>query len=505
MNEAPEDHVTPRGPWPAHWPGIRSLRARLLAGLALIALPLLIALVVAAVQLRDLADTSERLVLDGVRSTRLTQELATQSAALERSLRVYQILEQPGLRDTWRLQDERLQATIRSLADLMPDGPAQDSLQALEHLRSAAARQVLVAHGGQPDFAAALDSLGGLPAAAAEVSRHNNVQIDAAVGALQARTAGVQRFMFWGTTLLLPLTVVAIIGFSLSLGRPLRQIDRAIDELGRGALTRPIRVDGPVDLQRLGRQLEWLRQRLQELTQERNRFLRHMSHELKTPLANIREGTELMMDGALGVLDAGQREVIGILRDNGIRLQRLIENLLSYSAWQNSGVAIETSRFRLRPLIRQVIESQQLTLLAQRIRLDVQVEDLVVQADRGKLRLILDNLLSNAIKYSPRAGDILVRAHVDGSQLLLEVGDSGPGIPPAERAQVFEAFYTGKAAHGHVKGTGIGLSVVLEFVNLHGGRVEIVDGECAGAHFRIRLPMPDVSQAGIEEANRDAA
>src|SRR6185436_8779067 len=97
----------------------------------------------------------------------------------------------------------------------------------------------------------------------------------------------------------------AILLFSLRVVRPLRQIDRAINELGSGTLQAQIQVRGPADIERLGRQLEWLRLRLLELAQERNRFLRHMSHELKTPLANIREGTELLMDGAVGELGTG--------------------------------------------------------------------------------------------------------------------------------------------------------------------------------------------------------
>jgi two-component system sensor histidine kinase GlrK len=229
--------------------------------------------------------------------------------------------------------------------------------------------------------------------------------------------------------------------------------------------------------------------RLIELAQERNRFLRHMSHELKTPLANIREGTELLMDGAVGELQSAQREVTGILRDNGLRLQRMIENLLSYSAWQTSSLGLEISEFRLRPLVKQIIENQQLALLSQRVRLDVNVEDLIVAADRGKVRLMLENLLSNAIKYTPRAGTIHIRARSSEDSLLLEVGDSGPGISPEERRHVFEAFYTGKAPAGHIKGTGIGLSVVMEFVSAHGGQIEIVDGEWPGAHFRIRMPL----------------
>jgi two-component system sensor histidine kinase GlrK len=140
-------------------------------------------------------------------------------------------------------------------------------------------------------------------------------------------------------------------------------------------------------------------------------------------------------------------------------------------------------------MVKQVLENQQLTLVSQRVRLDVQIEDLTLYADRGKLRLILENLLSNATKYSPRGGTIVVRARAAGPELVLEVADSGAGIPLAERARVFEAFHTGRAPGGHVRGTGIGLSVVHEFVQVHRGTIEIVDGEFRGAHFRIRMPL----------------
>ncbi len=256
---------------------------------------------------------------------------------------------------------------------------------------------------------------------------------------------------------------------------------------------------GPHDLERLGRQLEWLRQRLLELAQERNRFLRHMSHELKTPLANIREGTELLMDGAVGELDSSQREVAGILRENGIKLQRMIENLLSFSAWQTSSVGLETSEFRLRPVVKQVLENQQLTLLSQRVRLDVQVEDVTLVADRGKIRLILENLVSNAVKYSPKGGTIhLQGAHSHGAQLVLDVADSGPGIPTEDREHVFEAFYTGRAAKSTaVKGTGIGLSVVLEFVAAHGGTVQIIDGEYPGRALPHHACRSTLARGGV--------
>jgi two-component system sensor histidine kinase GlrK len=266
--------------------------------------------------------------------------------------------------------------------------------------------------------------------------------------------------------------------------------------------SRAVLVQGPSDLQRLGRQLEWLRVRLLDLATEKNRFLRHISHELKTPLANIREGTELMIEGAVGPLDVNQREVVTILRENGIKLQRMIENLLSFSAWQAKSVGLELSEFELQPLVRSVVEAQTLTLAAHRIQLDVKVQEVEVTADRSKLRLILDNLLSNAVKFTPDGGTIYIHGLTYRGQLVLDVADTGPGIPAEDRERVFEAFYTGKGRQGgHVRGTGIGLSVVMEFVQAHGGTIELVDGVPRGAHFRLRLPVRETGRASPETAD----
>jgi len=213
------------------------------------------------------------------------------------------------------------------------------------------------------------------------ITAQANAQVDSEVAALEEQTLESRRRLLWQSGLLVPLTIVLIFALTFAVGRPLRQLDRAISELGEGTFSNQIAVSGPHDLERLGGQLEWLRQRLLDLAHERNRFLRHMSHELKTPLANIREGTELLMDGAVGELDSSQREVAGILRDNGIKLQRMIENLLSFSAWQTSSVGLEPTEFRLRPVVKQVLENQQLTLLSQRVRLDVKVADITLVAD----------------------------------------------------------------------------------------------------------------------------
>ena len=473
------------------WARPKSLSGLMLVGLGLMAVPLLAAILTALLQMRILADTGQRIIVEGVTAARASQALFAQIASLERTARLFNVLNDAKLLDLYRSEDERLTSTREQLSS-HARADTRTTLDELGRLQ-ASTRFVVLSTPASTSARATADlseRFTQLSVLIEQVAQQSNAEVDTEVAALEAQTLRARQQLLWESALLVPLALVAVLVLTLGVGRPLRQLDRAISELGQGSFTNAIAVSGPHDLERLGRQLEWLRQRLLELAHERNRFLRHMSHELKTPLANIREGTELLMDGAVGELDSSQREVTAILRENGIKLQRMIENLLSFSAWQTSSVGLEATEFRLRPLVKQVLENQQLTLLSQRVRLDVRVEDITLVADRGKIRLILENLVSNAIKYSPRGGAISVRARAAGAQLILDVADSGPGIPREDRAHIFDAFYTGRAARSTaVKGTGIGLSVVLEFVSAHNGTVEIVDGEFPGAHFRITMPI----------------
>jgi two-component system sensor histidine kinase GlrK len=462
----------------------------MLIGFTIVAAPLLFAIMNAALQMNRLSARSEQLVVHGVRATRNNQRMFEEIGALERTARLYQIVGSADLLDVYARIHGRLISTVNELLALPLDAQTRDGARALENEAERLHEEL---RQDSPNSARMAELVGGFPQLsdmASQVSNRVSAQIDSELSNLQSATQGAQRNLFWETLLLVPLTLAVVGVFTYLFGRPIRAIDRAISELGRGTFSRPIAIRGPADLERLATQLEWLRGRLLDLAQEKNRFLRHMSHELKTPLANIREGTELLMDGAVGELQSSQREVTAILRENGMKLQRLIENLLSFSAWQAKSVGLEISEFKLRPLIKGVLENQQLTLVAQRVRLDVHVEDLTTLADRGKVRLILDNLLSNAVKFTPRGGTIAIHARGEREQLVLDVMDSGPGIPPEERNRIFEAFYQGKTPQGgHVKGTGIGLSVVTEFVNAHNGSIEILEATAGGAHFRVRLPM----------------
>jgi two-component system, NtrC family, sensor histidine kinase GlrK len=483
-------------------PRPKSLSGLMVIGFTIVAAPLLFAIVNAAVQMNRLSNRSEQLVVRGMQGTQYSQSLFVEIAALERTARLYQILPNNDLLEVYARNHQRLEGTLDELLTLPLDAKAQADARAVKSEAERHWQELKTIPPNSPRMADLVSAYPQMSDLASKISNRVNGQIDHELTALQSAAQLAQQNLFWQTLLLVPMTLLVVGVFTYLFGRPIRAIDRSISELGRGTFSRPIAIRGPADLERLAAQLEWLRVRLLELAQEKNRFLRHMSHELKTPLANIREGTELLMDGAVGELQSAQREVTAILRENGMKLQRLIENLLSFSAWQAKSVGLEVSEFKLRPLIKSVLENQQLTLVAQRVRLEVQVEDLTPLADRGKLRLILDNLLSNAIKFTPRGGTISIHARGEREQLVLDVMDSGPGIPVEERNRIFEAFYQGKTPQGgHVKGTGIGLSVVTEFVNAHGGSIEILEAPAGGAHFRVRLPMRHSASTAREKAH----
>ncbi len=469
----------------------RSLSGLLTLSLVLLVLPLLVAVAYGAGQLRQLSQDSDHLVRQSVETARLTQQLFRDLTSMERSAGLYAVLDDVGLAESYQTAQTSLLATLAGLES----GPASDQVgPMIGHLRRGAlaiASDLATRHVSSIEHVSRVQGgFSGLWELAGALSIVTTEVTESRLRDLERRTAATQRWLFSSLAALLPAGLLLTWIYVYLVLRPLRRIDRAITELGGGALGRPIAIQGPSDLAALGRQLEWLRTRLLELAEDKNRFLRQMSHELKTPLANLREGTDLLADGAVGPLDANQREVAGILQENALKLQQLIENLLSYSAWQSETTPLNLAGFRLPSLVGTVLDAQRLAIAARDITLDIDMDEIDIVADRAKLKLVMDNLLSNALKFTPRGGTIFIRGRVEGDIAVIDFADTGPGIPEADRARIFEAFFTGGLPQsGPLKGTGIGLSVVQEFVEAHGGTIELTAGRFPGAHFRLRLPI----------------
>ena len=286
------------------------------------------------------------------------------------------------------------------------------------------------------------------------------------------------------------LAVALARGFGVWLARPFKRLERAIVGLGENRLDEPIDIRGPADVRRISQQLEWLRLRLTELDAYKARFLRHVSHELKTPLAALRAGVSLLEDGVTGALNPAQREVAQILQQNTVALQGQIEALLRFNAAAFEARELRRQRTPLLPLIEEQIEAQRLQWQANGLTVRAEGEPLAVVVDPVKLGTALANLLSNAIRYSARGGTIAINVSSTPDTACIEIQDAGPGIAAGDRDRIFEPFYRGERQPQHaVKGTGIGLSIVQEYIAAHGGRITLLP-EGPGARFRIELPRP---------------
>ena len=475
----------------------RSLNGLILVGFGFVALPLLLAVLWVLVNLDQVAAQSERLVVTGVSAAENNRRLEEQLGSLERVARQYEVLRNPESLQIMLDDLASLQSQLRDMAPLVAEADATTLADSIGR-----GARTIVTSLSNPDIAdeeltATISRFAPMRQRVEELTTILSAYVDTELAVLLETARDAQRVSAWQVAALVPGTIILVLIFTFLVARPISQIDSAIHQLGESGFSKPIRIKGPTDLERLGRQLDWLRLRLLDLAQEKNKFLRHMSHELKTPLANIREGTELLLDGSVGELEEQQREVADILRMNGLKLQQLIENLLSFSAWQTKSEVLNLSDFPLRAQVISVAKAQRLALKAMNIQLKLEVDDIIVNADQDKIRTGLDNLLSNAVKFTPKGGQITIRASRTPASFILEFGDTGPGVPEEESPRIFEAFFQGRREQGgQVGGTGIGLSVVLECIQAHDGSVELVDSdEFSGAHFRIHIPQKrDVPQ-----------
>ena len=474
----------------------RSFLKLILAGFALAVLPLILALLYNAFQIHRLADHSQRTLYQAVQATQTSRMLMEHVTAMERSVRQFAIVGEPAALQTYALAHDRFVET----ANLLGTFPLQESqLSALQKL--ARNEQELFLRVGQASVeqelaAQVANSFAGLSQAARDLDDQGDELVDREVDTVQRMAGETQRLIFWQMLALVPVAVFLVVGATLLIRRPITQIEAAIQQLGDGEFEPKISVDGPADLESLGRQLDWLRLRLLDLEEQKSRFLRHVSHELKTPLTALREGVELLADEVTGKMTAGQIEIAHILKQNTLRLQRLIEDLLNYHTAQFQTSALTLSRFNLRSIVTRVGQQHSLAMRAKNLSLNLSTFDLDMEGDEKKVEAIVDNLFSNAIKYSPTGGTIRVQLRRRGGDVVLDVMDDGPGIPSNDRVRIFEPFYQSTSEYtGPVKGTGLGLAIVREFSLAHRGTAEVIEDGNPGAHLRIVLPSRQMEAA----------
>jgi len=469
----------------------RSFLKFILLGFLLVSLPLVYALAELILSLDRLSSQAGTEVLQAAQAGRMSRLMFEQTATLERIARQHLILEDNALLDDYAHVREDFRAAARELESL-PLEPAQ--IAALHDLTEQESRlyQNLTSPKRTPEIAEQIvDGYAKLVDGTREATTATNLLTQHAIERLQETASrGREKWLYVGLATVAIAIALAIL-FAVLIARPIRQLDLAIRQMGTADFTHAIRVSGPQDLRYVGQRLEWLRARLSELEQQQTRLLRHVSHELKTPLTAVREGAELLRDNVGGKLTPEQQEIVRIVRENTLQLQKLIEDLLAYHQTR-AMEPVTLGPIALSDVVMRVLREQKLAALARMISFDTQMKPALVIGDAEKIRTIVDNLVSNAIKYSPRSSAIGLVVRSEDGEAILDVIDEGPGVAVDDRERIFDSFYQGAVpAEGRVKGSGLGLAIAREYATVHGGRIELrqrSDGR-NGAWFRLSLPL----------------
>ncbi len=235
---------------------------------------------------------------------------------------------------------------------------------------------------------------------------------------------------------------------------------------------------------------------LREITREResdrmkDEFFALVSHELRTPLTSILGYLELVLDES-DALQPDHAHFLGVVQRNAARLLRLVGDLLFVAQIEAGRLALDPGAVDLERTVREAIEAARPGANAQGIALEENVKGLpITRADPDRLGQVLDNLVANAIKFTPAGGTVTVRLDGDDEVAVLEVSDTGPGIPDDEQSQLFERFFRAQSAvRDAVPGVGLGLTIVRAIVEAHGGTISVDSTAGEGATFRVRLPL----------------
>jgi PAS domain S-box-containing protein len=293
----------------------------------------------------------------------------------------------------------------------------------------------------------------------------------------------------------------SLIDVSLTLS-PIRDATGTVVGVATIAQDVTVRKRDEEERDRLLHELEGQNERLRELDRLKDEFVALVSHELRTPLTSIRGYLELVLDGEAGDLTDDQREFLGIVERNSHRLLALVGDLLFLAQVEAGKLSLEVGAVDLSSIAAETVETARPLAEENGITLTLASGPLaLLAADRVRLAQLLDNLVSNGIKFTPPGGRVDVRVRGERGSAVIEVRDTGMGIPAAEQEHLFERFFrASKATEQAIPGTGLGLAISKAIVHAHGGRITVASEEGKGSTFRVALP---IRQAEVEPAEAE--
>lgn len=472
----------------------------------IITLPLVITLIFSVRSIQDYTDQSHRTLFKTLKISKNSQDLLDNLLTIDRSIRQYQILEDPEIFKAFKAHHQEF-VTIASLTQsyILPKNVELLLTELIED-EAELYRQIIEKNNSITQKLSEEDTKGyfQLRANAQDLVTKSNWQVHIETASLSELATSVRQQVTYSA--LISVLLALMLGFLLLflINKPIRNIKKAIYNLGQAQFDKRIFIKGPSDLRELGKHLEWLRKKLTQLENSKQFFIKTISHELKTPLATLTEGTELLQDEVVGELNREQHKIIELLQIANIRLNGLIENLLEYQKITSTQAKINYSQFSLTHLIKQICKDYQLLLNSKQVNIEFTSKSVDFTADREKMRIIISNLFSNALKFSPHGGQILIRLDVIKNSLHILVADQGPGITKEQLPHIFTEFYKQDApTTWKIKGSGLGLNLVNEYVKAHQGLIKTItpDARYCGAHFLIILPL-DPAKKTNTKANK---
>ncbi len=292
----------------------------------------------------------------------------------------------------------------------------------------------------------------------------------------------------------LAIAVVPALLAARSVLRPVRDMRRAAQNLGRGRLDTRIEVRGADELAGLARTfnetaraLEQSVRELQDAEVRARRFASDVSHELRTPLAGMLAVTEVLDEDAER-LDADTAKALRLVSAETGKLAVLVEDLMEISRFDARAAELNLDDVDIAEAVRKTLERRHWD--DERVRTDLP-ERVRARLDPRRFDVILANLVGNALRHGGAPVHVTVRTAPggDGERLLIEVADSGPGIAPEVLPHIFDRFFKADAARTRSAGSGLGLAITLENVRLHGGTLRAANGPSGGALFTLDMPL----------------
>jgi two-component system, OmpR family, sensor histidine kinase BaeS len=281
--------------------------------------------------------------------------------------------------------------------------------------------------------------------------------------------------------------VVAVIFATLFASRitnPLAQMTRASQAMARGDLNQRIAADGRDEVGRLAQAFNLMSERVSRSDRSMRELLANVSHELKTPLTSIQGFSQALVDGI-----ADDPEEIGaLINEEANRIRVLVDDLLYLSEIESGTLRMELEDVDIDAVAESTIRRFRFPAEDAGVELAPDLAGCAVRADGRRLEQILANLLDNALRFTPRGEMVTLRTRAQSDGVLIEVHNPGPPIPEEHAARIFDRFYQADPARAGARHRGLGLSIVQELVQAHGGSVTVDSAEHRGTTFSIFLP-----------------